>query len=124
MRRTYNHNISERANRSLLRREAQVRAQKCFIAITIIFLIALGILFGSQIHAFAGVGETRALQKYYTSIRIEAGDTLWDIAGEYVQNTDMSRQEYINEVCALNGICADEIYAGEYLVVMYYGVEE
>jgi len=124
MRRAYNHNISERANRSLIRREAQVRTQRYFIGITIIVMIALGIIYGSQIHVFAGVGAKPVLQKYYTSIRVEEGDTLWDIAGKYVADTSISRQEYMNEVCALNGICADEIYAGEYLVVMYYEVAE
>ena len=70
---------------------------------------------------FAGDNGTPTLSKYYKSICIEAGDTLWDIAGEYVKDVDVSRQEYIDEVCELNGICADEIYAGEYIVVVYYG---
>lgn len=120
MRRAYNTNISERANRSLSRREAQVRMQKLCIGIAVILILALGILFGSCIHVFAGDGGAPKVQKYYTSIRIDAGDTLWDIAGEYVKNTDVSRQEYMEEVCQLNGICEDEIYAGEYLVVVYY----
>ncbi|MBQ8625040.1 MAG: LysM peptidoglycan-binding domain-containing protein [Agathobacter sp.] len=121
MRRVYNSNISERANRSLSRREAQVRAQKCFIVLTIIFIIVLGFLFGTSMQVFAGDNGTPTLSKYYKSICIEAGDTLWDIAGEYVKDVDVSRQEYIDEVCELNGICADEIYAGEYIVVVYYG---
>lgn len=124
MRRTYNSNISERANICLEKREAQVRRQKCVIVIVVFVMIVFGILFGSSIHVFAGESQTQTLHTYYTSIRIEAGDTLWDIAGEYVENSKMSRQEYIDEVCALNGICADEIYAGDYIVVMYYGVEK
>ncbi len=111
------------ANRSLARREAQVRAQKIMIAFTIIFLIAVGILFGTCVHVFAGDNEAQALQKHYTSIRIEDGDTLWDIAGKYVQNTEITRQEYIKEVCELNGLNADEIIAGEYIVVVYYEMD-
>ena len=124
MRRAYNYNISERANESLSRREAQVRAQKCCIAITIIFIIALGILFGTSIHVFASDNSQQTLHKYYKTICVESGDTLWDIAGEYVQNTRISRQEYIEELCKINGICEDEIYAGEYIVVVYYDVEK
>lgn len=123
MRRVYNSNISERANESLSRREAQVRTQKCFIAISIIIIIILGVLFGSSMQVFAGDNKTSTLYKYYKSICIEEGDTLWDIAGEYVQNTHITRQEYIDEVCVLNGIDADEIYAGDYIVVVYYEVE-
>ena len=120
MRRAYNINISERANRSLARREAQVRAQKCCIALTIVFVIIVGILFGTSIQVFAGKEDTPVVHKYYKTICVEAGDTLWDIAGEYMENSDISRQEYIEEVCRLNGIQADEIYAGEYIVVLYY----
>ena len=47
-------------------------------------------------------------------------DSIWDIAGEYVEGTGVSRQEYIQEVCELNGLEADEIVAGEYIVVAYY----
>lgn len=124
MKRAYNHNISERANRCLDRREAEVRAQKCFLAIATILIIAICAVFGGCIHVSATEGSTKELQKYYTSIRVEAGDTLWDIAGEYAEDAGMTRQEYIDEVCQLNGIEADEIYAGEYIVVMYYAVGE
>lgn len=124
MRRAYNSNISERANRSLARREAQVCAQKWCIALSIIFVIIVGILFGTSVQVFAGKEDTPIVHKYYKTICVEAGDTLWDIAGVYVQNTEMSRQAYIDEICQLNGIQADEIYAGEYIVVVYYMVEE
>ena len=120
MRRAYNYNISERANESLSRREAQVRAQKCCIAITIVFIIALGILFGTSIHVFASDNQSRELHKYYKTVQVEAGDTLWDMAGEYVEGTGISRSAYIEEICGINGISEDEIYAGEYLVVVYY----
>lgn len=124
MRRTYNTKISERANRSLSRRETQVRIQKCFIAIFIILVISLGILLGTGIHVFAGNNETQMPQKYYKSICVEAGDTLWDIAGEYADALRMSRKEYVDEVRRLNGIDADEIHAGEYIVIIRAGSYE
>ena len=123
MRRTYNINISERANRNLARREAQVRAQKWCIALTIVFVIIVGVLFGISVQVFAEE-DTPTVSKYYKSICVEAGDTLWDIAEEYVKDVEVSRQAYIDEVCQLNGICEDEIYAGEYIVVAYYVVEK
>ena len=37
------------------------------------------------------------------SIEIEKGDTLWDIAGEYMDDTHyMSREDYLNEVMTIN----------------------
>ena len=124
MRRTYNYKISERANACLKRREAEVRAQKYMIAATLIFFVALGILFGATIHVFAGENQAKKQYKYYTTIRVEEGDTLWDIAADYIGGTGMSRQEYIAEISRINGIRADEIVAGDELVVMYYDTEK
>ena len=123
MRRVYNTNISDRANRCLARREAEVRTQKLCIALTLVFIIAVAILLGTSIHVFASDNTPQTLHKYYKTICVEKGDTLWDIAEEYAKNTNMSRKEYIREICRINGICEDEIYAGEYIVVMYYDVE-
>ena len=120
MRRAYNSNISERANRSLARREAEVRAQKWCIALTIVFALLVGVMWCTSLQIFEGEEEMVVVNKYYKTIYVEAGDTLWDIAGEYVEGTDVSRQEYIEEVCRLNGLKADEIQAGEHIVVAYY----
>ena len=120
MRRAYNSNISERANRSLARREAEVRVQKICIMLTVVFVIVVGVLLGTSVQVFAGKEEQTVIHKYYKTICVEAGDTLWDIAGEYVEGTDVSRQAYIEEVCRLNGLVADEIQAGEHIVVAYY----
>ena len=120
MKRAYNINISERANRSLARREAQVRAQKWCIALTIVFALLVGVMWCTSLQIFEGEEEMVVVNKYYKTICVEAGDTLWDIAGEYVEGTDVSRQEYIEEVCRLNGLEGDEIQAGEHIVVAYY----
>ena len=124
MRRAYNYNISERANRSLARREAEVLAQKWCIGLTIVFALMIVMMWFSSIQVFEGEEETYVVNKYYKTICVEAGDTLWDIAGEYVEGTDVSRQEYIDEVCRLNGLDADEIKAGEHIVVAYYELGE
>ena len=124
MRRVYNYNISERANRSLARREAQVQAQKWCIALTLLFMLMVGVMWCTSIQVFEGGEEPVVVHKHYKTICVEAGDTLWDIAGEYVQGTGVGRKEYIEELCRLNGIQADEIYAGEYIVVTYYEVEK
>ena len=84
-----------------------------------IFIIAAITLLGSSIHAFANSKENQPLHKYYTSVRVEAGDTLWDIAEEYKTTTDRTKS-YIKEICELNQIKADDIHAGDYIVVTYY----
>ena len=120
MQRKYNHNISLRANLSLAKREAQLRTRKRLLAIALLILLIMGILFGIKVPVLAGKEENGTVQKYYKTICIEAGDTLWDIAGEYMTDSNMTRQEYVDAICSLNDIEADEIVAGDQLIVMYY----
>lgn len=123
MERAYNSNISERANRSLDRRYRKVKAQKRLIAILIFITISAAILLGSSIHAFAS-SKSESLNKYYTSIRVEKGDTVWSLADKYNMGTDVTKQDYVDEVCQLNSLNDGKLTAGQYIVVVYYSAEE
>jgi len=122
--RKYNHKISERANESLRKREAVVRRQRSIFAIAIILVVTLGILLGSSINALASSDkDISSYNKYYVSIRVESGDTLWTIADEYVEGFNITKADYIQEVCQINGISEDNIKAGDHIVVPYYSQE-
>ena len=122
--RKYNDKISKKANESLSRREVVVRRQRGLLAIAIIVIVSLGILLGSSINALASSEKDIAsYNKYYVSIRVESGDTLWTIADEYVDGFNISKSDYINEVCIINEISENEIHAGDYIVVPYYSQE-
>lgn len=119
--RKYNNRISERANESLRKREVIVRRQKKVLAIAVLIVVTLGILLGTSINALASSkADVASYHKYYTSVRIEAGDTLWTIADEYISDLNIDKQDYIAEICAINDICEDKIHAGDYVVVAYY----
>lgn len=119
--RNYNSKISERANISLKRREAVLRRQKKVFAIILLVLVSLGILLGTSINALASSkADVASYNKYYKSVRIEAGDTLWTIADEYIADLNIDKQDYITEICSINNICEDEIHVGDYVVVAYY----
>ncbi len=120
MKRTYNDKISLKANESLARRAQKVQMEKRLIVVIGIIVISLGILLGSSISAFASAREKARIHKYYTSIQLRLGDSLWELAGEYA-STDQSEQEFIDEVCEVNGISESNIlHSGQYLVVPYY----
>ena len=122
--RKYNHKISERANESLRKRETVVRRQRSVLAIAIILVVTLGILLGSSINALASSDkDISSYNKYYVSIRVETGDTLWTIADEYVEGFNITKADYIQEVCQINGISEDNIKAGDHIVVPYYSQE-
>ena len=119
--RKYNHKISERANNSLKKREAVVRRQKSILAVTVIVVVALGILLGNSMNAMASSDkDVASFNKYYVSIRVENGDTLWTIADEYIDGFNIEKTEYIEEVCQINEISQNDIHAGDYIVVPYY----
>lgn len=121
MKREYNHNISERANERIQRREHTVRIQKRMIVITAILMISAVILLGSSIRAFAGSRDySQPVYKYYTSIQVQSGDTLWDIADTYTREFDIDKEEYIDEVCRMNHLQNGEIHSGDYITVAYY----
>lgn len=64
------------------------------------------------------------MYKYYTSVRVEDGDSLWSIAVEYSDvDSYASYTEYIDEVKQINHISGDDIHAGEYLTIPYYSAQ-
>lgn len=119
--RNYNHKISKRANESLTKREAVVRRQKSILALVVLALVVFGILLGTGMNALASSDKDIAsYNKYYVSIRVEGGDTLWTIADEYIDGFNIEKDDYIKEVCEINEISKDDIHAGDYIVVPYY----
>ncbi len=59
-------------------------------------------------------------EKYFMCIDIEADDTLWTIAEEYMSEEYSSVEEYIDEVKSINNLTGDKIYSGATLVIPYY----
>lgn len=62
--------------------------------------------------------------KYYTSVTVEAGESLWDISSTYMDEHYDSRDSYIAEVCSINHLDeSGSIRAGQTLIVPYYSSE-
>lgn len=104
-------------------RQKEIR-QKCLIvAFTLILVMVLTFSFYA-IKTNANSETDNLSYKYYTSIIIEYGDTLWSIAGNYIDEQYYnSTQEYISEVVSINRLRSEEIRAGQYLIVPYYSKE-
>jgi cell division protein YceG involved in septum cleavage len=122
--RKYNHKLSREINTQLSRRERTVRLQRRVIAIAGILIFSIMVLLGTGIRAFAGSRhEPETVYKYYTSVLVEKGDTLWSIADTYMDSTQTDRASYIREISELNQLQDGAIHAGEYIVVAYYSTE-
>lgn len=103
----------------MVNRRNVVRNQKialCTLLSVILSIIGSMILFDSiKVEAAAEVSY-----KYYTSIRIEKGDTLWGIADKYVTDDYKSIDTYLEEIRFINRILGDDIHTGQYLTIPYY----
>lgn len=58
--------------------------------------------------------------KVIKSVKIEAGDTLWSIAKEYITDEYKDIRTYIKEIKKTNGLTDDIITEGCYIIVPYY----
>lgn len=60
--------------------------------------------------------------KYYTSITVESGDTLWDLADEYIDYAHYKdKNGYIAEVRSINHLNEKmDIMTGQRLIIPYY----
>lgn len=63
--------------------------------------------------------------KYYTSITVEAGETLWELADEFMDYDHYkNKSSYIAEVQSINHLSEDAVItAGQMLIVPYYSGE-
>lgn len=117
-------NIEDRARLKKQRRTKQIFGQLVGSAgIVLIIIAAFSInLFIINVKASSQLKD-KVSYKYYTSVTVEAGETLWDIAQVYVSDDQASVQKYIDEVKQINHLVNDKIYAGENLIVPYYSDE-
>ena len=116
--------LSERRIRNnRIRRRRELRRHFLIFILTLILSVGISVTFFS-LRTKAQSSDEEIQYKYYKSIIIETGDTLWNLAEEYGTSEHYgSHQEYINEVMQMNGLSDDQITAGQYIIIPYYRSE-
>lgn len=112
-------NSEYRSRRYHERRVRQLRRRGFMLVLTIILVLTLAVSYHA-ILSEATSGTEVENYKYYTSIEVKYGDSLWTIAQEYVSEEYDSIDEYIDEVMEINHLKEEKISAGQYLIVPYY----
>ncbi len=103
-----------------LRRERMNKAGLLILLFATVCMILAGALSYRSIRTNASSGF-----KYYTSVTVEGGETLWDIVEGYIDYSHYkNRNSYIEEVRSINHLDEDcSIMAGQMLILPYYSSE-
>jgi nucleoid-associated protein YgaU len=106
-----------------LRRQREMKRRLRLLAVTFC-LVVVGTFSYCSFKSSANTGDDLSF-KYYTAITVQSGDTLWDIADEYIDYSRYkNKSSYISEVMSINHLeDASEIISGQKLTVPYYSSE-
>lgn len=128
--RTQDKRISAMTDREYCRyQHRMVRQQelhrKCVMIFMTFCLIVICTVSYHSLQTSANTGEDKISFKYYTNVSVKYGETVWDIADEYIDyNKYEDKNEYIAEVQNINHLDEEcTVKAGQYLVVPYYSEE-
>lgn len=112
-------NSEYRSRRYHERRVRQLRRRGFMLVLTILLVLALAISYHA-ILSEATSGTEDITYKYYTSIEVKYGESLWTIAEEYAGEEYDSINDYIYEVMKINHLKEENISAGQFLIIPYY----
>ena len=84
------------------------------VAAVILFLVIMN---SAKVKTNAGVNTGT---KFYRSVMVEKGDTLWSIAKENVSPGQEDIRALVNEIKDINNLTRDEITYGANIIIPYY----
>lgn len=118
-----NSRSERRIKNNRIRRQKEMRKNFLLVVMTVCLVITFSISMNGFL-SNAKDDSIEASYKYYKSITIENGDTLWSIAEEYMDAEHYdSVNDYIKEVKQMNTLANDNITYGQCLIVPYYSNE-
>ena len=99
-----------------LRKQREKRKMILLIVLTLVVIFVIGMGFGSMITR-AKEPAAPAMYKYYANVEIQDGDTLWDLAGDY-----MDAAHYEDRM-TINGMHDTCLIEGRKIILPYYSDE-
>ncbi|WP_029232147.1 LysM peptidoglycan-binding domain-containing protein [Butyrivibrio sp. VCB2006] len=112
-----------RANRARRQRIFKMQLSATIVLVTLVLFTV--IFMCSSFYSGAQSDKYQPEFKYYTSITVHSGDTLWSIANDnFAKDHYKDLNSYIMEICKLNKMDTDSVLnAGESLIIPYYSTE-
>ncbi len=101
------------------------KSVKVVIGGSLCVLIIVAVILGNTLFRTKDCMANSNEDKYFTNITVKRGDTLWDIAQEYMDKDHYSTvREYVHEIKRMNNLTSDKIYVGQSLIITYYSTPE
>ena len=97
-----------------MKRRYRIKNKFRFITFVALMVIAVSMLMG----AVFPVSASHQQELSYKEVKVQYGDTLWNIARTY-GSSNMDVRETVYEICRINGVEAGSIYPGQVLKVPY-----
>lgn len=97
-----------------------IRSLRWTMMWAVIFVFGMSCFGIAKLKVEAREPEPASYIRYYKSVYLEEGDSLWNLAKEYGTGSPITVEEYIQEIKEINGLREDTIHRGCYLTVVYF----
>lgn len=91
----------------------RIANRRRFISFMSVVILACVIITGSAMGAFNAHSKDVTT---YTTVQVQAGDTLWNLAREY-GSADKDVRQVIYDICKLNSVSAESLQVGQYITI-------
>lgn len=115
-RRIDNYNKRKQNRRRTLRQKAFISSAAKLLCCAVLCTILFG---GFYTSAHGNRSEEPVNFKYYKSITVESGDSLWSLAEEYLPDDYDSIDEYVDALMIINNLDHDHIQYGDKIIIAY-----
>ena len=126
---SYESSYERREDRTMYRTRNWKRARQRQIRIRLLtavaaFLLISGAALSHYLISNAQTADAKLSFKYYTSIEVAEGETLWSIAECHADAHYADIRDYVDEVVRINHLWdEDRLLAGQHLIIPYYSEE-
>lgn len=110
----------ERIIQNRLRRNRQLRTR---LLLAVLALAAGSGFLGGRMILTAQDKDAPVSYKYFTSVPVAEGDTLWSLSDAYTGGGQKERMAFMQEVIRTNHLLDEQLQAGDWLIIPYYSEE-
>ena len=91
----------------------RIKNRTRFTAFLTILILTSSFISGSVLGLFNA--SSKDITKY-TTVKVESGDTLWNLAKQY-GSTNKDIREVIYEICKINNVSAESLQPGQFITI-------